>query len=143
MFLQKCLNENEVPKSLRLERRVHTIRGDGHGDTAATIEEILKNAELGILETLISHYDGLIDATTWELQSIKTDLQARSGREQEEEVSSIQRAEQSEDDLRSSLERTRNEKLRKLKRPNTPSSTPRSTDGGPHTVDPDGTRDCM
>ena len=115
VFLHKCHTNDVTPKGLRLSRQVHPIQGTGSSNTSAKIENILLSVEKGILEALIEHYDGSVESTTDQLQDIQEELSRRPTTYQEETDSSTHRAELSEDILRSSLKKTRNEKLKKLR----------------------------
>ena len=121
-FLGKCLKAKVTPKGLKLNRRVNPIKGAGSGDTAAKIERILKTAEEDIVETLVDHYENYIEASNLELSDLEKQIQSRSGAERRDIDPTSDR---NEDILRSSLERTRNDKLLRLKEAGPSISTPR------------------
>ena len=125
VFLHGCRKDDVTPRGLRLSRQVHPIQGQGSDDTASRIENILHNAEKGILEALIEHYDKMVDSTTRQLQNIEEDLSSRPDSDKDAIETSMHRAELSEDHLRSSLEKTRTEKFKQLKGSGPSHTTPR------------------
>ena len=116
VFLHKCRVAKVTPKGLRLNRKVNPIKGVGTNETVAKIERIIKRAEEDILVTLINHNENLAETINHQLEDVEKDIQARPNSEREDIESTLKKAEQSEDELRSSLERTRNDKLAELKR---------------------------
>ena len=104
---------------------MHPIQGTGSEDMASKIQNILRNAERGVLDVLVDYYDNLVDSTTEQLQRIVADLNDRSSTDKEEIDSFTHWAELSEDSLKSALEKTRTEKLRKLKSASSTRPTPR------------------
>ena len=72
----------------------------------------------------MEHYNQLVDTTIRDLCDIEEDLRSRPPSDKEAIDSSTIQAELKEDDLRSELERTRNQKLTKLKQPGPSQLTP-------------------
>ena len=122
-FLERCRKERKVPKGLKLNRQVHPIKGKGGSTIAANIEHIISRAERDIVDSLISHYEELGENITVELKNMETQLGSRPENDEGAVQSCLQTMEKEEDDLRSSLERTRNSKLRDLLKDTTQTPT--------------------
>ena len=113
-FLKACRQDELVPKGLKINMQVHPTRRDEPSDTPGKIETILKRAEQDIVDTLVTHYRQVSEATTARLGDIKRDLDSRPERDQAEISMAADRATSDEDDLKSSLERIRQNKLSAL-----------------------------
>ena len=103
--------------------QVHPIKGKGEPVIAANIEHIISRAERDIVNSLISHYDELGETITAELKNMETQLGSHPDNNKGAIQSILQTMEKEEDDLSSSLERSRKNKLRDLLKDTTPTPT--------------------
>ena len=123
-FLNKCRVAKVTPKGLKLNHQVHPIQSSGSAAASEKIGNILRKAEGEIVQTLIEHYDNLLDTTNTDLRNIEDSLRNRPTSDKEAIDSSNQPVELKEDHLKCELEKTRIEKLKTLKQPGPSQSTP-------------------
>ena len=121
VFLEKCHNEDIIPKGLRLNRDIHFMRGTKNCQTTSKIEDILAKSEKEIRDTLVAHYNDLTSSVTSSLQVLERKLEKKSEsnistRDKKRALSSLYKSEIEESKLRDSLEKTRNDKFKRLTR---------------------------
>ena len=141
-FLETCRQDGLVPKGLKINTQVHPTRGDEPSDTPSKIDAILKQAEQDMVDTLVTHYHQVSESTTARLGDLERELVSRPAREQDEISLAADKTVRDEDDLKSSLERTRKSKLSALHRAHhrpprqqwNPRQGTASSEGGPHTI---------
>ena len=129
-----CRQDGLVPKGLKINTQVHPTRGDRPSHTPNKIDSILKRAEQDMVDTLVAHYRQVSKSTMAKLGDIERDLESTPEEEQSEISIAADRSTRNEDDLKSSLERTRRSKLSTLH--NTHHHRPPVSSGAPPAMGP-------